>query len=156
MRRIFFNLSIVPILYMLFSCASAPDTIPPELEGTPLRNRYYSEWGGSEYRFLDGTKISNKQLESILLEVPGNDKVLRNSKIAWGTGWAWLGVWCAAVMASGIYEDSWPGAEGMRVAMPIVETVATVGMIGGFSWGIREKDRAVDNYNLYIQGIPVK
>lgn len=156
MRRIFFYLSIVPTLYMLFSCASAPDTIPPEREGTPLRNRYYSEWGGSDYRFLDGTKISNKQLESILLEVPGNDKVLRGSKIAYGMSWAWLGIFYAATMTGGIYEDSWPGAEGMRVAMPIVELLAAVGMVSGFGWGLWEKDRAVDNYNLYIQGIPVK
>lgn len=140
----------------MISCASAPDTIPPELEETPLRNRYYREWGGADYRFLDGTKISNMQLETILLEVPGNEKVLRDSKIAFGTAWACLGVWCAATMAEGIYEESWPGAKGIRVAMPIVELLATIGMVSGFSWGAWEKDRAVDNYNLYIQGIPVK
>ena len=156
MKRFFFHFACLSVLLVLSSCASAPDPIPPEVEGTPLRNRYYSEWGGSEYRFLDGTKVSRSQLENILLEVPGNDKVLRNSKIAWGTGWAWLGVWCAAVIAGGIYEDSWPGAEAMGIAMPIVETMATVGMIGGFCWGIWEENRAVGNYNLYIQGIPVR
>lgn len=49
-----------------------------------------------------------------------------------------------------------PELEGMRVAMPIVELLATVGMVSGFGWGLWGKDRAVDNYNLYIQGIPVK
>lgn len=156
MRRFFILPAIVLSLQLFSSCASAPDSIPPEVEGTPLRNRYYSEWGGSNYVFLDGTKVSQSQLENILLEVPGNDKVLRSSKIADGMGWACLGVWCAAIMAGGIYENSWPGAEAMGIAMPIVETVATVGMLVGFGWGIWEENRAVDNYNLYIQGIPVR
>ena len=143
---------------MLFSCASSPaDPLPSDTEGQIIVNK--GTWLPNGYELADGQELSNKQLNQLLLEVPQNEAIVRNSRIMDGVKWTMVGLLLASYITNATYQiggGDFPHTDAVLTATYWTGFVTVFGSIltGNMTTSLRQK--AVDNYNLYIQGIPVK
>jgi len=109
----------------------------------------------SSFQFLDGTRMSMRETSNLIRTVPANQTLMRQirrgttaSLIAFGL------LFAATVTLSVSTEIDLPNANIVR---PIgLGVVAGSGLTLAYLTGIRTKRylRAVDNYNLYVLGIP--
>lgn len=144
----------------LISCASSrvePQPLPTDVDSQMIVNR--GTWLHDGFQLADGQKLSKGQLNQLLLNVPQNEAVICNSRIMSGVSWAMLGLLVASYATNATYQIG--GGD-----FPHTDTVLTTTYWTGFAalWGSlltsdmarTLQQKAVDNYNLYIQGIPVK
>ncbi len=161
MKRILRLFCFIVYCLSLISCASAPtDQLLTDAEGTPLplmRRGMFD--GGGAYEFLGGQPVrSDAQLNELLLQVPQNEGLVRSAKVWNGVtiGLATLAVASLATSTVFIIGDTLPHADIINTAFSATAILSGLG--GMFSASVLEGERqkAVDNYNLYIQGIPVR
>ena len=120
------------------------------------RDWFYFSQGQYQYQYLDGALLKYNDVRSIISVAPENEKVLRQER-----GWLVTNYVSAALFFSTwvvyaiYYNDDLPNAGLMR-------QIAGYTGFGTFLTAIYAKDiwlhkmrRAVTNYNLYIQGIPI-
>ena len=111
----------------------------------------------NQYQYLDGTLFKNHNVRSIISIVPENEDVLKRQR-----GWE------VANTASGIlFFGSWitwsvfyvgenlPNADIVRTISGSVFLVSAITTILTGNISSQKMRRAVSNYNLYIQGIPI-
>jgi hypothetical protein len=110
------------------------------------------------YQFSDGTPLVNRNKLRQILNIPGNEKLLKEEK-GWRLTAVIFGVvGITATVMHGMYLLSdLPNRDIMMVASYVGEVVS---LAGGVFWtgtvANNKIARAVDNYNAFILGIPVK
>jgi hypothetical protein len=109
------------------------------------------------FKFLDGTTLSYKKIRPLLANIPENEKLLK--EITNTTLLNWISVALFAASSVGFYayyRDE--GATYRNTMLPITAFSSATFLITGIISNqalIRSRQRAVDNYNLYIMGIPI-
>jgi hypothetical protein len=162
-------MSKIGILSFLISVIFVTGIYPQSDEENSLENDFppiilerdwWHYWLGSpfnQYQLLDGTLLNHKRVRSIISTVPENEKLLREQR-AWiitnnisgilciGSFTAWMWVW---------NNDILPNAEIMApVFLSSGIVTAALMIISDDVWKHKFR-RAINNYNLYIQGIPI-
>lgn len=150
------------VVFILSSCASARvDPLPADDEGTPLplMRRGMFDGGVGVYEFLDGQEVrSSSQLNEILLQIPQNERIVRCANVWSGVTIGLASLAAASLATSTVFTigDTLPHAGTISTAFSITAILSGLGGLFSSSVLEGERQKAVDNYNLYIQGIPVK
>jgi hypothetical protein len=110
----------------------------------------------NQYQYLDGTLLKYKNVRSIISVVPENQKVLRQER-----GWLvtntvstilFFSSWCVWAVYT---NDDFPHASLMRQITGYTNFVTFFTAIYAKEIRNHKMSRAVTNYNLYIQGMPI-
>jgi hypothetical protein len=120
------------------------------------RDWFYFSLGQYQYQYLDGTLLKYKNVRSIISVAPENEQVLRQERGWLVTNYVSAALFFSAWVVYAIYvNDDLPHAELMR-------DITGYTSLGTFLTALYAKEiwhhkmrRAVTNYNLYIQGIPI-
>ena len=106
------------------------------------------------FKLLDGTKLSNGELNKMLKTVPENKSLLTKKNVWAGLDYIFLAGFCGSIGAS-LYaaNKGWENMTYYSAAGSFSCFVFAV-MSGMISQSYRSA--AVDNYNLRVMGIPIK
>ncbi len=106
------------------------------------------------FKLLDGTKLSDKNLNEILRSVPENKSLLKKKAACMGFGYAFIAGFLASVTVN-IYAAN-KGWANMTYYSAVAGT-------GCFAYAVLTgmsahsyRSAAVDNYNLSVMGIQIK
>jgi hypothetical protein len=109
----------------------------------------------NQYQYLDGTLLKYSQVRSIISPIPGNDELLKQER-GWFTSNVVFGILTlSSYIGWTVYNFDLPNAEIMRPSFlfaGITSLLATI--ISNDVWKYKFR-KAINNYNLYIQGIPI-
>lgn len=113
----------------------------------------------TDYQFADGEKIPFKTLNEMLQAVPENESLMKKEKGFRIADYTLLGVAAVSAGVNLVYDiwgDSWAASEQVKSISAYTCLASLFGSIlcGEISLGSRLK--AVDNYNLYVLGVPLK
>ena len=109
------------------------------------------------YTLQDGTSLKYRDLRARLLTVPENGAVLRRAD-GWRIAtWATLAVMAGATVTGLVYtaNPDWPHAKEMAVAFEAAGLSLSLAEMLFWNLSQNTMDKAVDNYNLSVMGIPV-
>jgi hypothetical protein len=110
------------------------------------------------YQFLDGTPLVDKNKLRQILNIPGNEKLLKQEKgLRLMTNvFAVLCMAATAMHSRYIFLSDIPNRDSLMLACYIGEVVSLAATFWTGTAANNKIDRAVDNYNLYIMGIPIR
>ena len=145
MKKLFFAIFFILSLSSTFAQSRYTENSLIIHEGSLL--------GLYDYKLYNGTKLSFNEVNKLVGRVPENIPVMQTSNIWRGITFGLLGVAGAAVVTEivGLETDKeWVQDTGIITFLASIPCFCTTALI---SEGYRAK--AVENYNLYIMGIPV-
>ncbi len=112
----------------------------------------------TEFETVYGEKLSNKELLSRLKLVPENSDLLKKERLFRVLDYSFIGLsfmgWTATTFGSQINN----GKQG-----ELIEDIGSIMMVSSLCFAllsgniaVSKRQRAVDNYNLYILGLPIR
>jgi hypothetical protein len=154
MKHYFVLVCVAFIASALFADANHS---PSEKDSSKLLLRNSNWFSYSNYQLLDGTSLKHKELSSLLKTVPENKPLFNQRKGVVIGNWAFAAVAFTSFITAHVYyhNGDLPYAEIMHETALIVGMGALFGELIMYDWGKDLFQRAVDNYNLSIQGIPI-
>jgi hypothetical protein len=120
------------------------------------RDWFYFSSGQYQYQYLDGTLLKYNDVRSLISVVPENEKVLRQERGWLVTNYVSAALFFSSWVVYAIYvNDDLPHAELMREITGYTSLVTFLTALYAKEIWHHKMRRAVTNYNLYIQGIPI-
>lgn len=158
MKKIF---ALVSLLVALTFSAMAQTFNIESLQNDPSKALVHQDgfWNLYDYQFVDGEKVSFKNLNEILWTVLGNESVMKKEKGFRVADYSLLGLAvasCGVNLVYNLWGDDWAYSDQIKTISGLTCLGSLLGSFfcGEISLGYRQK--AVDNYNLYVLGVPVK
>jgi len=110
-----------------------------------------------QYKYLDGTLLKYRDVRPIILEVPGNDAILKKEK-----SWFIVNI-ISGILFAGSYA-TWSANNGFDLYYSnVIAPVSVTGMVVSLLMAISAKEleqyymrQAVTRYNLHIQDLPMQ
>ena len=133
------------------------DHAPSEKDSSKLLLRNSNRFSYSNYQLLDGTSLKPKELSFLLKTVPENKPLFNQRRGVVIGNWAFAALAFASFITAHVYyhNGDLPYAETMHESALIIGMGALLGEVIMYEWGKDLFQRAVDNYNLSLQGIPI-
>ena len=120
------------------------------------RDWFQFSFGQYQYQYLDGTLLKHKDVRSIISVVPENEQVLRQERGWLVTNYVSAALFFGSWVVYAIYvNDDLPNAALMREITGWTSFITFFTAIYSGDIWLHKMRRAVTNYNLYIQGIPI-
>lgn len=113
---------------------------------------YFSD---ASYQTPNGEKIKHKEVSRMLLNVPSNEKVMKQYR-GWSIAtWTLVGIACAGLTTNVVYtlKDDLPYAENIQITSSWIGCFSLFGSLFTSSVASSKYKIAVDNYNLDLLGI---
>lgn len=113
---------------------------------------YFSD---ASYQTPSGKKLKHNEVSRMLLNVPSNEKVMKQYR-GWSiVTWTLLGIACAGLTTNVVYtlKDDLPYAENIQIASSWIGCFSLCGSLFTSSVASSKYKIAVDNYNLDLLGI---
>jgi hypothetical protein len=109
-----------------------------------------------DYQSFDGTPLKFKDVKSLLKTVPENEPLLSRRTGVVIANWCFAAVAFASSMtAIAYYNSDLPHAETVFPVAALIGSWAFLGEMIMYQWHEDLFQRAVDNYNLSVMGIPI-
>lgn len=133
------------------------DNPAPEKDSPPLILRIDNVFSFYDYQSFDGIPLKFKEVKALLNTVPENQALMSKRIGVVIANWTFAALGFASGMAAGTYYfiPDLPHAKTMLGAALITAGLSFFGEIITYQWNEDLFQRAVDNYNLSIMGIPI-
>jgi hypothetical protein len=109
------------------------------------------------YALQDGTSLKYRDLRARLLTVPEKNAVLRRADGWRIASWATLAVMSGLAVTGIVYTANPDWANAKEMAMAFDAASLSLWLAEALFWNLSQNtmDKAVDNYNLSIMGVPI-
>ncbi len=110
-----------------------------------------------DYQTVDGEVLNNKTLKAMLKAVPGNDKYLYEENAWRAADYTFIGLSLAGISTltcCGFVDDFKNSETVVGIALGTT-IISLAGAIFTGNVATSKRLKAVDNYNVYIMGIPI-
>ncbi|MDR1325116.1 MAG: hypothetical protein LBK00_03670 [Treponema sp.] len=130
---------------------------PPEQDPSQLILRIDNVFSFYDYQSFDGTSLKYKDVTSLVKTIPENQPLLSRITGVRIANWSFAAVLFASAITAWTYSfvPDLPHAETMFNVALLTGMFALLGEMITYQWHEDLFQRAVDNYNLSIMGIPV-
>jgi hypothetical protein len=143
------------IAFMASGLFAQTDNSPPEQDSSQLVLRIDNWFSFYDYQLFDGTALKRKDVNALIKTVPENTGLLRQKTGLFIANVSFATLAFSGLMAAFLYPRDSPNANIVfRAGMLIGFFSLTVEGIT-YQWGEDVLQRAVDNYNLSVMGIPI-
>jgi hypothetical protein len=145
------------VAFIVSGLFAQADLSSSEKDSSKLLLRNATWFSYANYQLLDGTALKHKELSALLKTVPENKLLFNQRKHVVIGNWAFAALAFSSFITAHVYyhNSDLPYAKTMHETALIIGMGALFGELIMYDWGKDLFQRAVDNYNLSIQGIPI-
>ena len=133
------------------------DNPPSEKDPSKLILRIANVFSFYDYQSFDGTPLKFKEVKALLNTVPENQALMSKRTGIVIANWTFAAIAFTSLMAAEVYyfNPDLPHAEIIFPAALFTSLGAFVGEVIMGLWGVDLTQRAIDNYNFSVMGIPI-
>lgn len=154
MKKFLMLICLLCSVSMVFAQTVEPDentVIPPFI----IHNEHYFSF--YDYHLYDGTLLKMREVRSLLRTVPENETLMKQELGIRIANYSFAAIAFASLITGTVYynHDEWENSKTVTNIALITGLCGFLGELFAYQMWEDKFERAVNNYNLHIMGIPI-